>query len=508
MSTIRACLFVLAIAAIAACSLLSLLATEAQADPIQISGVSAGGITTASAIITWSTDEAGNSTVHYGETTDLGSTVSDGAFVTDHAVSLDGLDPGKLFYYQVSSTNGVGETVLSPGIGSYYTFTTDPHSPDISDISAMDISNTSATIRWRTDRLADSTVNYGISTGLGFTASGSTYVLEHSLLLAGLWPDTTYYFEVSSTNQYGNATTDSNNGDYYTFKTQQAPPSISEVIVSDITDTSATVSWTTNQKADSAVYYGNTTSLGYTAADSNFTYEHSVHLTGLNPNTVYYSRVGSTNGDGYTSESPAGSEYYTFRTAVHLLLDGWVWCTNYRNVANATLDAYVALNERENAFQSFSIHAWGNLTLKPASGAAETIELDMYGSRVRSLFYLSEEITGKSLTLTGTWIDTANNQSYVMATGFLGLPNPDGEVFKTARLGMALLRTSDVDVQLRDPVDFVSNVNYVIGWFTKYFDRVLDALVGTGVGQIISDIMAKLMIIIAGIRALGTPYIP
>jgi hypothetical protein len=496
----------LAIATIVASLLLWLIASTASAGPLVISNVDSGNIGNTSATITWATDLQANSTVNYGNTTDLGTIVTDSDFVFNHSINLTGLDSATVYYYQVSSTDQDGNTTTD----IIRNFTTDPYYPSITGISHGNVTDTSAIITWTTDRLADSTVNYGNSTSLGSTESNSDFVLGHSITLTGLTPSTQYYYEVSSTNQYGNTTVDNNSGAYYTFTTGLAPPTISGVTVSNIIDTAATITWTTNQQSTSTVDYGNTTALGSTTSDGNLTYNHTINLTGLSPNTLYYYQVSSTNAEGRTAVSPGNNTYYTFKTAVLLDLNGWGWSTNYGQVATATLNGYVILNERANAPKSLALHAWGNLTLQPPGASAEIIPVDMYGSRIRSLFYLRQEVTGESSTFTGTWIDSPDGQStYIMTSGLIALPNPEGQSFKTARLCFVLLRAEDVTVPLEPPADtFAANLDYAIAWLTKYTDRLLDALVGTGVGQILSEILAKIMILLASIRALGTPYFP
>ena len=498
-----------AIATIVALLLLWLLVAPASAGPLQISAVTSGNITETTAIITWTTDEFSNSTVNYGNATPPVNAASDSGFVTAHVINLTDLTPGTLYYYEVVSTNEAGNvTIVDNNGGFYYTFTTDPYPPTISGITVGNITDTSAIITWTTDRLADSTINYGNTSLLGLTAYDSNFLFDHSVTLTGLTPDTFYYFDVASTNLYGNTTFDTNGGEFYNFTTMMSPPSISGVNASDITDTLATIIWTTDQLANSTVNYGTSTSLGFTIPDSNLSYSHTINLTGLTPNTLYYYEITATNTEGRTAVSPGNNTYYTFNTAVHLDLQGWGWCTSYSEVASATLVGYATVVERTHASQSFSVHVVGNITLQPSNAPAETVPVDLYGSRARSLFYLRQEVTGESSTFTGTWITGNDTELYIVTSGTLVLPNPEGEAFKTARLCFVLLRTPDVDVPQKEPGGFAADLDTFIAWSTKYFDRTLDSLVGSGVGKILGEILAKIMILIAHIRALGTPYIP
>ncbi len=66
----------------------------------------------------------------------------------------------------------------------------------------------------------------------------------------------------------------------------------------NITETSAIITWTTDNPATTTVNYGNTTNLDFTVADDTLVLEHSITLTGLGPATRYYFEVQSTDETG------------------------------------------------------------------------------------------------------------------------------------------------------------------------------------------------------------------
>ncbi|MCH7654443.1 MAG: S8 family serine peptidase [Chloroflexi bacterium] len=203
-----------------------------------ISNVAAGNITDTSADITWGTDEASDSVVNYGTTTDLGSNASVGGLVTSHLVGLSGLTAETTYYYEVQSTDSSGNSATDDNGGSYYTFTTaaaDTTGPVISNVAAGNITDTSADITWDTDEASDSVVNYGTTTALGSNASVTGLVTSHLVGLSGLTTGTTYYYEVQSTDSSGNPSTDDNGESYYTFVTAAAPAEASTVSVGSIT---------------------------------------------------------------------------------------------------------------------------------------------------------------------------------------------------------------------------------------------------------------------------------
>ncbi|MFN8396625.1 MAG: metallophosphoesterase [Bacteroidia bacterium] len=56
------------------------------------------------------------------------------------------------------------------------------------------------TVKWRTDSLTDSRVQYGSTPGnLNRVATDATVTTEHTVRISGLWPDSTYYYSVGST---------------------------------------------------------------------------------------------------------------------------------------------------------------------------------------------------------------------------------------------------------------------------------------------------------------------
>lgn len=111
----------------------------------------------------------------------------------------------------------------------------------IANVQVSNITSTSGTITWTTDVAADSFVDYGIDVGLGSTESDAALVTSHALTLNGLIANTEYFFLVQSTGE-GGTTTDDNGGTLYSFVTADLM-TFSNIQVSEITATSATISW-------------------------------------------------------------------------------------------------------------------------------------------------------------------------------------------------------------------------------------------------------------------------
>ena len=75
-------------------------------------------------------------------------------------------------------------------------------------------------------------------------------------------------------------------------QTDTTPPAITEINVPSIDETSATITWTTDEPATSQVKYGLEDTYGKTSdIDEQLTTSHTVTLTGLKTDTVYHYRV-------------------------------------------------------------------------------------------------------------------------------------------------------------------------------------------------------------------------
>jgi len=88
------------------------------------------------------------------------------------------------------------------------------------------------------------------------------------------------------------------------------PPVISNVQVVP-TETTAAVTWITDEPGTSAVDYGLTAAYGDSVSDSAFRTIHSLQLTGLDPDTDYHFRITSVDAAG----NPGSALDLTFRTA-------------------------------------------------------------------------------------------------------------------------------------------------------------------------------------------------
>ena len=190
-----------------------------------ISELTAGGITTTGAHVTWTTNETATSKVWYGTTTPVNASTSalvvNMTLVTAHDVALTGLMPGTTYRYVVSSADASGNV----STGSELSFTTaalaDTTAPTLSGIAAGSIMVTSSHVLWTTNEAATSNVWYGTVNPVVTTGSpqvvDASLVVSHDVTLSGLTASTTYYYAVSSADAAANTASSTQ----YSFTTTQ-----------------------------------------------------------------------------------------------------------------------------------------------------------------------------------------------------------------------------------------------------------------------------------------------
>ncbi len=176
-----------------------------------ISKVSAVYTTGSTATIQWQTDEPATSEVEYGLTTSYGSTRSDGRLVNVHDLTVSGLKDGTYYHYRVKSKD------KDNNVSIWYDLTFQTKLTNHSDLDALiiygitptsendiNITETTALITWRTNKLAEGAVRYGTSSSYGKTVTTNPpRDFIQSVTLTGLIPNTTYYFEIEAKDVLG-----------------------------------------------------------------------------------------------------------------------------------------------------------------------------------------------------------------------------------------------------------------------------------------------------------------
>jgi hypothetical protein len=305
----------------------------------QISNVTIQDVTNDSATIDWTTDIKTDASVNYGLDASVGVIRDPSATSTAHAITIPNLDPFTTYYFRAVSTDPSGNTSATAG----FVFTTkgtqadkavqdiskitDPHAlvqvankvqqqaqtvilpPSIIGDPNITVGVDQAVVTWSTDRESDSEVN--LAPDSGFSASAPSYsitqgntgesVKKHSVTVIGLKPFTLYHFSVTSKDSLGLK----GNSNDATFTTKATLPEVVNPKVGAITESSATITWSTGDVlAKGIVNYTNlrtkaTESLGNPVYLTN----QSVKITGLELGTRYQATITATNQAGDNIES-------------------------------------------------------------------------------------------------------------------------------------------------------------------------------------------------------------
>ena len=282
--------------------------------PVILSGPYVSAITNTTAMLEWRTNEPADSVAHYGTGGSTDQTLTDTEFKTEHVMQLTELTPGTAYSLYVASTDPTGNGPTESETIEFITPTPpDEEPPFITEGPiVIAITHTSALVRWWTDEPATTVVDYGTSTSLDETVDRAGYRTAHEVELTGLTALTEYYVQVSSTDKIGNGPTQSA---IISFISLEAPDAEAPIIVEgplavDISDTEATIVWTTDEPADSGVSYNDGTHYGI-ARDEAFVTDHVVRLMSLTPATVYHCTVSSTDPLG---NGPTLSKKFIFKT--------------------------------------------------------------------------------------------------------------------------------------------------------------------------------------------------
>jgi len=173
------------------------------------------------------------------------------------------------------------------------------------------------------------------------------------------WISARYYDDDPIHFSYANATTD------------VTGPAISNVYVTDISNTAAIVHWTTDVPSTSQVYYGTTIALGsQTDIDLDMVLEHSAPITGLSSFQDYYFDVESVSIGDVTTRDNNGGDSYMFKTEnqgdILLVFGGIDGFDEYDNV-------------RADWINALDLYAWSyNIWLTHASGNPSLATLQSY----------------------------------------------------------------------------------------------------------------------------------
>lgn len=197
---------------------------------------------------------------------------------------------------------------VNPGTTTNFSFSVDNTSGN--DITWVRFSRPSGDV---------SIVNYEVTGWSLVSSSASEYVFNNGSIGSGGSHNFTLQVNISGnatgTNNWGVQASDASDGNGAISCTgdlsmsmpgsssDTTPPAISNLTLSNVTETSATFSWNTDEAANAVVEYGPTGAYGSSSTDSSLATSHSITLTGLSSNTSYHYRIKSTDGSNNTTQS-------------------------------------------------------------------------------------------------------------------------------------------------------------------------------------------------------------
>jgi hypothetical protein len=317
--------------------------TGATADCVypQISGVQTQSVTTSSAVVKWTTDEASSTVVRWGELKPPANTKTVSGLTTAHQASLTGLQSCTVYWYEVESEDAPGNAAVDDRGGQYYSFETLGDfggGPQPCHAGKLTVQKS---VVGCSDSLPVKVVDIDLNASptavdtVQVTVSSSTETTAETLLLVETGANTSI-FQGSIATAGGAAVAGDGvvqiaNGDLVTatyqdvddgsgvpavsFQTALADcgqPPVSAVRVTDVTDEGATVRWETAEPATSRVDWGPTAALGSVAQSSSLVTSHALTLSGLSECGRFFFRVTSTDAYGNTRVLDAGGVPFEF----------------------------------------------------------------------------------------------------------------------------------------------------------------------------------------------------
>jgi hypothetical protein len=181
----------------------------------------------------------------------------------------------------------------------------DPADPVISNVQVA-VAGDQATVSWNTDSITTGAVAYGPTDAYeDGTVASPAADSAHSVVLANLVGGLEYHYQITATDAVGGTTTTAD-ATFIAALPDNDPPVISDVQVTP-GDTSAVVTWTTDEPATSFAEYGLTGSFGDSVSSAALTTNHQLMIPNLAPETTYVFAVASTDAAGNTATAPGGT---------------------------------------------------------------------------------------------------------------------------------------------------------------------------------------------------------
>ncbi|TSC95867.1 MAG: FG-GAP repeat-containing protein [Parcubacteria group bacterium Athens1014_10] len=427
----------------------------------QISNITSTNIGQTSATITWTTDENSTSRVEYGTTVSYGYlTILDSNLVASHSVALSNLQAGAIYHYRVISKDVSNNEKIS-GDNFFTTISADNQAPQISGRAVSEITQTTVKITWITDEDSSSKVEYGATANYGSTANTSGLTKTHSVSLSGLSAGVTYHYAVSSEDSSSNEAT-SGDATFTTTSptTPYIPPSpdgggggggggggsptpsdstapmISEILATNTTQNSITISWRTNENAISQVEYGLTSTYGNVSPlTESYLASHSVIISGLNSGVTYYYRLVSKDQAGNKGTSSTAN--FTTATAAG---EGGSSANHVSTIKGKITNDSLTGNSLAGAQIVLSPGNYKTTSLSDGAYQLDNILIGTYSLTVSKGSYFS--YTAAKVTVSEEKINNVNIYLRKQSTGGEEISTPEASLMPNSSVGKTIPGTS------------------------------------------------------------------
>jgi hypothetical protein len=217
------------------------------------------------------------------------------------STSTSYIDPNleqKLYNYCIKACDSANNCSASSGtVGRLPTGKFTEPAELLSPPEVVSFTTRKAVINWITDRVSDSSIQYGLESGVYFEAevANSNQLAIHTIPLNNLEPGTTYFYRAKWTDVDGNTGV----SEEKTFSTLPAP-TISNTTTTNITTNSAIVTFLVRNSVEATILYGLSENYGgsQTIPTSTIESTYSVQLTNLQEGTLYNYKLNLLDIDG------------------------------------------------------------------------------------------------------------------------------------------------------------------------------------------------------------------
>lgn len=221
---------------------------------LAISNVKVAKVTSNSATIEWNTDNISDGKVRYGQTAALGFTQRHDNFVSNHTINIfNGIDSNTEYFFAVESKDLAGNNAVDNNSNSFYKFRTPDITPppQVTGLKAASSGSSSIFLSW--DNISISDFGYYNIYRNRVLIGNST---ANSFNDTGLGSSADFNYKVSAVDSSGNEGPQSDTVIVSTLGVDSTAPVISSINAFANTDTTAKVTWLTNENSTSAVFYG------------------------------------------------------------------------------------------------------------------------------------------------------------------------------------------------------------------------------------------------------------